>query len=387
MVAVMCNLGNDALIRYIRAQIQASEDHAIPFERFMHHCLYQPDYGYYMNGTVKIGKQGDFYTSSNIGNVMGSMLANAIVRLFDEMNDSCDDHNERLTIMEWGAGTGRLGVQVLDALFGQREELRNRVNYAIVETSDYHRQLAVKQFAEAGYEVAVWSEEQFHRLASHTPVVIIANELLDAFPVERLRFMNDTSIVRLEQQMVTWNDRTQAFEWIWREAAVELAQLVHDQIVPKLSRIIPGQEFEVNVHVRPWLGRMAALPYARLIIIDYGDVTEELVASHRMQGTLVCYHRHQAHANPLIHVGDQDITAHVDFGLLQQIAQELGMRTIFYGTQKQFLLDAGILEQLQNHDHRDPFSATARRNRAIRQLLLSDQMSELFKVYMIGIEN
>ena len=96
--------------------------------------------------------------------------------------------------------------------------------------------------------------------------------------------------------------------------------------------------------------------------------------------TLLCYRNHLAFDDPYHHLGEQDITAHVNFDWCVEAAQQSGFKGIELKTQKQFMLEQGIMEWLREHDGRDPFSAVARNNRSIRQLLLSDGMSELFKV-------
>jgi SAM-dependent MidA family methyltransferase len=119
-----------------------------------------------------------------------------------------------------------------------------------------------------------------------------------------------------------------------------------------------------------------------LILIDYGDENSELTAPHRMDGTLLCYAKHRAHNDPYRDAGEQDLTAHVNFSLVRKAAEAAGWREIWYGTQKHFLIESGIMERLSEHQLTDPFHPIVRRNRTIRQLLLSDGMSELFKVQL-----
>ena len=99
-----------------------------------------------------------------------------------------------------------------------------------------------------------------------------------------------------------------------------------------------------------------------------------------MNGTFLCYRNHIAIDDPYHQLGEQDMTAHVNFEWCKEAAEQSGFQQIELMTQKQFLLDQGIMQWLQEHDGKDPFSATARNNRSIRQLLLSDGMSELFKI-------
>jgi SAM-dependent MidA family methyltransferase len=142
-----------------------------------------------------------------------------------------------------------------------------------------------------------------------------------------------------------------------------------------------GQQFEWVAGIEAWYAELdAAYKSCTVIVIDYGDVEAELLGPHRMQGTFVCYRKHQVSDDPFAYPGEQDMTAHVNFSQVRRVAEQLGWRVEPLRTQKQFLLDAGILQKLQAHGALDPFDPIVKRNRAIRQLLLTDQMSELFKV-------
>jgi SAM-dependent MidA family methyltransferase len=114
-------------------------------------------------------------------------------------------------------------------------------------------------------------------------------------------------------------------------------------------------------------------------------VSAELYAPHRMRGTLLGYRRHVAAERPYEHVGEQDLTAHVNFSACERAGLAAGAARSELLTQRDFLLRHGVLELLQDGGFGDPFGPVAKRNRAIRQLLLSDQISELFKVLMLDI--
>ena len=151
--------------------------------------------------------------------------------------------------------------------------------------------------------------------------------------------------------------------------------------------LLDGQTVEVNLDGAAWAAKIAArFDRALLVFIDYGDETAELTGPHRMDGTLLCYRDHRAHNDPYAWPGEQDMTAHVNFSHIRRCLERQGAEEIWYGSQKAFLVEAGILEQLTAHGHFDPFHPVARRNRAIRQLLLSDGMSELFKVQAFSVD-
>ncbi|WP_230191655.1 SAM-dependent methyltransferase [Paenibacillus sp. CECT 9249] len=357
--------GSANLIQHIYDQIDRSGRKAIPFSTYMESCLYHPEYGYYMTPRMKIGKDGDFYTSSSIGTVMGETLASYIVKRIDAEGWK----DGEVAIVEWGAGNGNMAVHAMLEL----ERMKRPIRYAIVEQSPYHRELAGAALDANGLRAEWWSSAEFARRAARTKIVLIANELLDAFPVERLRVKEG----RLEQLHVARGNNADGFAPAWLPAEGAIAD--------RYGRLpwTEGQQFEANDAALAWLRRMAAaMSEGYMIAIDYGDEADELFGAHRMNGTFVCYYKHRAHDDAFLLPGEQDMTAHVDFTACIAAGEEAGLESVSYGTQKQFLVEAGILERLQNDWGGDPFGETARRNRAIRQLLLSDQMSELFKVWI-----
>ncbi|WP_018756701.1 class I SAM-dependent methyltransferase [Paenibacillus terrigena] len=375
--------GTDQLIQYIRDEMKDNPMQRIPFGRYMELCLYHSEAGYYMTDRPKIGKEGDFYTSSNVGSLMGEMLAAKIALIIEEEKFH-KGKNQQVRIVEWGAGTGRLGLQILESLEISYPDMYPYIQYTIVEQSEFHRQLSQNHLTAAGKQTEWWTEAEFYDRKDQNPMIVIANELLDAFPVERVRYPGmERGWGELEQQFVRWDVESEAFVSLWSDAAPEVEEYVQQHVLEQGVQLRPQQELEVNLGALAWIRDMTTVIHqGYCIVIDYGDQTKEIAAAHRMKGTLICYHRHLAHDNPYINVGDQDITAHVDFTAMECVAEESGITRAFYGTQKQFLMEAGLLQKLQDHYTVDPFDPIAKRNRAIRQLLLSDQMSELFKVWV-----
>lgn len=361
---------NSILIQHLIHRIRQSAKEAIPFSAFMESCLYHPEGGYYMSDRPKIGKEGDFYTSSNVGSAMGEMIAVYIQRRAAERGWAPD----MFTIVEWGAGTGRLAGQINERM---RHERYSGYRYAIVEASPYHAQLAKERLDGEACPVSWWTEADFRREAGGRRLFVIANELLDAFPIERIRVSNG----QIEQCFVAWEEAEQSFRPVWLPAEPEVLRWLKRYRI----ELTEGRICDAGIAMSGWLGTMLRdASDAEFIFIDYGDVTEELTSEHRFDGTLMCYHRHRAHDNPWLHIGEQDMTAMVDFSVCQQVALEAGALIRNYMTQKAFLLEQGLLQELVDHAQPDPFSPEARRNRAIRQLLLSDQLSERFHVLLLA---
>ncbi|WP_162341787.1 class I SAM-dependent methyltransferase [Paenibacillus paridis] len=346
----------------------------ITFRDFMEACLYDAQLGYYRSGPVRVGKEGDFYTSSAIGNVLAQVLAKFAL-------DYAQEIGEPLGFVEWGAGTGRLSAQIAEAGCKQSIVWGHKFHSILIEDHPGHQREAMQMFLEIGNRFGVHmqmlsSEEGWKSELLQKPALILANELLDAFPVHRIQKINgqlleigvahSVEMGFYEVYMPVTDDRIEG--WLIRDG-MELSE---------------GQQTEIHADASSFLKKLGTVvKRGRLVLIDYGHESAEYAAKHRMMGTLMCYYRHQAGGSPYSRIGEQDITSHVPFTFIKHEAEESGWQVSSYATQKQFLIEHGVLELLQNHNSFDPFSEAARANRAIRQLLLSDQMSESFKVMVL----
>ncbi|WP_158602249.1 class I SAM-dependent methyltransferase [Cohnella endophytica] len=358
---------------------------AIPFHHYMTLCLYHPDFGYYRSGTSRVGREGDFYTSAYVGELMGEQLASELSR----MAKSWFPEHRNFRVFDWGGGTGRLSKQMLDA-WGEenRTSIPERSRAAefaltVVDGNPEHRRQAseiLAPYAEAGVARVIGEEDGDEEILSTSiggdPIFVLGNELLDAFPVHR--------VIRREGRLREWGVT-------WREEQGFIPCLL-DTANPRLeewtekygANPAEGQTFEICLDAADWVHKVAErVDRGMLVFIDYGDETEELLSPHRMDGTLLCYREHRAHNDPYAFPGEQDMTAHVNFSHIRRIAERSGWEERWYGTQKKFLVESGILGKLSAHAETDPFHPVVRRNRAIRQLLLSDGMSELFKVQIL----
>ncbi|MBD0379157.1 class I SAM-dependent methyltransferase [Paenibacillus sedimenti] len=365
-------LGHPDVVNALLAAIRQSEKQMISFRDFMNICLYSEPGGYYRNPNSKIGKDGDFYTSSSIGSVMGEMVAAYICSQISTETSSDDP----IHLVEWGGGNGRLALHLLNEIKLIAPSIFSRLSYTIIESSGFHRGLQRQTLEQHIDLIQFMSENEWFTEGSRDNVYVLANELLDAFPVHRIRFQDR----KFQESYVSWNAQEQIFEENWLPLD---AKPLLDYIDRLEVQWAEGQVAELNLAAEAWVGSVAAhMISGSCMIIDYGDREEELYAAHRHQGTLLCYRKHQAHDNPFIALGEQDITSHVNFTSCIDSAHRSGFTTCTLQTQREFLVEQGILQKLQDHFDPNPFSEVSKRNRAIRQLLLSDQMSELFKVFI-----
>jgi SAM-dependent MidA family methyltransferase len=259
---------------------------------------------------------------------------------------------------EMGQGGARYRLTVVD---GNPEHRRQAEDALETEMTDGRARVLSAKEAES----ESWSDRK---------VVVIANELLDAFPVHRIGKKGG----KVREWGVAWDDNKQEpFPCLLEEPDPFWSAWLEERGI----RLAEGQTADIGIEGAAWPARMAPrLGDAILILIDYGDTAEELTGPHRMDGTLLCYENHRAHSDPYRKPGEIDITAHVDFTLVREQASGAGWKELWYGTQKKFLVESGVMSKLTNHGITDPFHPIVRRNRSIRQLLLSDGMSELFKV-------
>ncbi|TVY09618.1 class I SAM-dependent methyltransferase [Paenibacillus cremeus] len=363
--------GKPGLIQVIRQQMESAPEQAITFRDYMELCLYHPEFGYYMSEEIKLGKEGDFYTGSFIGGVLAETVVEWMLK--EPFWDKEAPH-EPIRIIEWGGGSGRFAKQLLDALIVQAPDIYSRLEYISIESSGSHRRLQEEALAAHAAKLRFLTADDWYEEGPWRSVLLFSNELPDAFPVHRI-VARDGAWYEI---YVCWDAELSALKEIelpLKNAAVQA--YLHDEALPMRD----GQQFEVNLAALSWLKSVAlGIGQGTVMTIDYGDVREELYAAHRMRGTLLCYWKHQAEDAPLSRPGEQDMTAHVNFSSLIRAGEEAGLTSSQLLTQKQFLVENGLLLKLQDHDARDPFSPAAKRNRAIRQLLISDQMSELFKV-------
>ncbi|WP_281888155.1 class I SAM-dependent methyltransferase [Paenibacillus sp. YYML68] len=363
-----------AIVALLRERISQEADGWLSFRDYMDLCLYEPSYGYYTSDRVKLGREGDFYTSSSLGGLLGESIAEWISGAAAAVSDLTEARRP-FTLVEWGGGDGRLARQLLDRLQQLDPELYARTSWISIERSEYHRRLQAEQLAPHEERTSWMTEEAWQAAAPWRHTIVYSNELPDAFPVHRLVYREHGWM----ELGVGWDvAECRLIELERAVSSPELLAYIESEQLPTR----PGQQFEAPLDALRWYERtVSALGSGSgIVTIDYGDVREELHAEHRMRGTLLAYRRHQASDTPLARPGEQDVTAHVNFSALRETGEAQGLATECYETQKQFLVRHGLLNKLQSHAATDPFSPEARRNRAIRQLLLSDQMSELFKV-------
>lgn len=357
----------------VRAHLHAAIADAggwLDFERFMSLALYAPGLGYYSAGATKLGAGGDFVTAPELGPLFAQSLARALAPVLAECPDA--------GIVEFGAGTGALAAELLPALAALGIAVPD---YAILETS-----AALKARQQARIDALPRDQASrvrwLDRLPPAAPAgIVIANEVLDALPVQRFRV--ETDGVR-PLGVVRDGD---GFAWRTGDADAALAREVETRLGPALATLPAGYESELCMLMPAWVASALALFDSGVaLFVDYGLPRREYYAPERCGGTLRCHYRHHAHSDPFLVPGLQDITAWVDFTTVAEAAVATGWEVAGFATQAHWLLDCGVLEvaAAPAADAR----AEAERARELRMLTMPGEMGERFRVMALsrGVE-
>lgn len=312
----------------------------IPFDRFMALALYAPGLGYYANDSRKFGTMpssgSDFATAPEMTPLFGASVARQVAEALGVTGTS--------EVWEFGAGSGALALQLLDALGDAIG------GYTIVDLSSSLRERQQQALAKYGSKVR-WVSELPERFSG----VVVGNEVLDAMPVKLL-----------VRKGGAWHERGVGTGLAWVDHPTELR--------PPID--IPGEHdylTEIHAQAEAFIRTLAdRLERGAAFFIDYGFGEDEYYHPQRHMGSLMCHRGHLADTDPLTDIGRKDITAHVDFTGLALAAQEAGLPTLGYTSQARFLMNCGLVDKL--------VEAPLAQRIAGQRLIAEHEMGELFKV-------
>ena len=365
-----------ALLNKIREQIECSDHKAIAFSDYMQRALYEPGLGYYSSGLRKFGADGDFVTAPELSPLFGACLANQVVEIFTALRQQVSE----LAVLEFGPGSGALCISLMSAL---EEKSTLPDTYYMVEVSASLREVQQKNIKDQMPHLAErvqWLDE----LPQNIQGVVLANEVLDAMPLERFQMaadgqVNSLSVAMKEGQLINKPvpadfDLKIAVENIEQSIGYPLAQ---------------GYSSEINLWIEPWVKSLAEiLDKGVALLIDYGYPRAEYYLEQRSSGTLMCHYRQRAHQDPLLLTGLQDITAFVDFTAVAEAADNYGLKIAGFTNQAQFLMGCGLDSLLQLNDDEQPDQEYLKKIQQVKYLTLPSEMGDRFKVMALsrGIE-
>ena len=355
------DLGHPGLVEKLVACIE--RDGPISFAAFMEAALYDPEFGYYMTAGPRIGLEGDYYTSLDVHPIFAELVGRQIAQAAEAIVPSGE-----FTIVEMGAGKGLLAKHLLNAYRRDKPDFLARLRYLLVERSPAMvetQKQRLLELTDAGVNIA-WVPDLDAVSADSITGVFLSNELVDAFPVHRLV----KRPLGLREIFVGWDGS--------RFIEIEAPPFSPD-LEAYFARIgislEVGQQAEVNLQALEWMRQVGTrLRRGLVVTIDYGHAAADLFAPARKTGTLLGYYRHTVSDSPYVHVGLQDLTAHVDFTSLALAGQDMGLEVTGFTNQLHFLIGLGIESTFADLDPESPQSA------AMRELLRPDGMGTTYKI-------
>jgi SAM-dependent MidA family methyltransferase len=336
----------------------------LPFDEYMALALYAPGLGYYSAGSRKLGAGGDFTTAPEISPLFGRCLARHCAQVLETLGGG--------DVLEVGAGSGRLAFDVLRAMHdGGWLPARYRILEISADLRERQRALLATLPAAAASRVD-WLDAP---PGEHWQGALLANEVLDALPVESFEWQGGAPLER----GVALHD-TGALMWKSRQAPPALRS--------EIIRLHDGMEWhdgflsELCTRVGPWIAELTrTLASGVALFIDYGLPRREYYHPERAAGTLRCHYRQRAHDDPFAHPGMEDITAWVDFTRVAEAADSAQLEVLGFGTQAAVLLGLGIESQIMAAPDE---TTRIRRASEARQLLMPNEMGERFKAIALG---
>ncbi|MGC9503845.1 class I SAM-dependent methyltransferase [Baaleninema sp.] len=322
---------NPELIRLLQQRLETAPNRRISFAEYMETVLYHPQQGYYSRG-AKFGAGGDFVTSTHLSADFGEMLAKQLRQIWEILGKP-----NPFSVVEMGAGQGILAVDTLRYLQREARDCFEAIEYIIVETSPSLRSHQ-KQIQGANLR---WCDGDEIPEASIVGC-FLSNELVDAFPVHRLAVENGQL-----REIYTTLDASGGFQEVTGELSTPQLREYFDLVGIDPSGFRDGYRTEVNRQALSWLETVAnQLQRGYVLTVDYGYEAQRYYSPGRSSGTLQCYCQHRYHDNPYIAVGEQDITAHVDFTALQRQGEACGLTTEGFTQQGLFLMALGLGDRL-----------------------------------------
>jgi len=331
----------------------------ITFETFMEMALYDQGLGYYATDTIEIGKSGDYYTSQHLHPAFGAMLGKQLEEMWTIMGKPSVFH-----AIEPGAGEGYMCKDILDYLKGR--EIFPTLKYVIIEPHPFMQQKQKRLLDNLSGKI------QWHTSLSELDSLrgcVLSNELLDAFPVHLITINNG-----LKEIYLTADDN-------------HIIEILGSPGTPALSDYLEtfsvdlpdGYRTEINLRIKDWLNGVDHILLEGFILtIDYGHPAMEYYSEDRDRGTLLCYYKHRVNETPYQHIGEQDITAHVNFSSVKKWGEEYGLQTIGFCNQGTYLVSLGIDKLIGElyENSSDYLFEVAR----IKRLLLPGTIGETHKV-------
>ena len=288
----------------------------------MEAALYYPGLGYYVSGQKKIGIDGDYMTSPALTPLFGEIISRQLTEMWEWLG------KKKFTIVEYGAGSGALCRDILESL-RKNEKFYEALNYIVIDRNN-------ALIDTSGFSSDKVDKRESGEQLSDICGCILSNELLDNFPVHLVEMG--------EELMEVYVGYENGFYELLKPASETLKNHFTEQkiILPK------GFRTEANLQAAEWLREISCiLKEGFVMTMDYGYTSEELYSPYKKNGSILCYHKHHINEDPFRYIGEQDITAHVNFSALKWWGNKNNLSCSGYTTQTKFLRSLGALDALR----------------------------------------
>lgn len=348
----------------LRARIQ--RDGPITFHEWMTAALYDGTQGYYSHPPHEIwGRAGDYRTSPERCSLFAATFARYFAQIFDKLG-----RPSSFLIAEMGGGNGEFAFGVLKTLRRYFPDVFEATRYVFDDHSARNAENAARRLQSFSDRV------EFAHLSETpgSPAIVFSNELLDAFPVHRVMQTRG----QLCEYYIALNAKEE-FEWRLGKPST---QRLHAYLRRQKINLQEGQVAEINLAIENWLKLIAeTMQRGYLITVDYGLESEDLYSVvARPQGTLRSFHKHSFAENILAAPGERDLTCTIDWTAVKTIGEHYGFENVQLVKQDDFLLQAGLLDQLKLESENMNEVDKIRLRTQAREMILPGGMAASYQV-------
>lgn len=327
----------------------------LSFAAVMELALYDPEHGYYGQGPRRIGRKGDFYTAVSVGPLYGHLLADLARRTHAELGKP-----EDFFVIEQAAHDGQLAEDILSSC---------DFDYLIVEPNPLYE--AAQRDRLAAFENRVSWVSSLAEVPGR-PALFVCNELPDAMPVHLVRWDG-----------VEWQELFVVAESVLSFQSGPPSSSLADEIARLPRDLPPGYTTEIGLAALEWMRDLAKSPFHGVIYLaDYGLDHDDLYSPERSTGTLRRYHHHHTDDHVLDKLGECDLTTHVNFTRLIEVAEGAGLKLRSYEHQGRYLSKLG-LPWLATLEGKRPDATTQASLRQFHSLTHPAMMGRSFRVVVL----
>ncbi len=324
----------------------------VPLDKFINNALYHPQKGYYMTKSP-FGKNGDFITAPNISVIFSEMVFLWIISYWKKYYK-----DKRINIVELGSGN----AEMMDQIISSAKKFNNfylKCNFMIYERS---KKLINFQKIKLKKHKIKWLKNL--KRVGNNPTIFLGNEFLDALPVKQFINTNNTWYERYVQK------QGKSFGFTKKKCDIKKLEKKLNFNISKNQKFLEISFEQINILKK--LNNLISINGGCLLFIDYA------YHGHKMYDTLQAVKKHKK-VKIFENVGSSDISHLINIPFLKDVAKELNLE-VNYNTQRNFLLNLGILERAEILAKNKTFLEKANIFYRVNRLIDKKQMGELFKV-------